>query len=146
MEIVKTGRRVKTHLLCRRGYTPDSQNAGAISLHCIAVYQTPPIYWSKASRDPSLEVLVPSQPPGHRVALMKCAYFVRPHIGGTYSVFTRLCSSLKDNGVELRWLAAGAAGKRSPCRPKGRAFMTRCAKAMPSIRWVCWTNKPVPGE
>ncbi|MFQ0812788.1 glycoside hydrolase [Brucella anthropi] len=41
---------------------------------------------------------------------MKCAYFVRPHIGGTYSVFTRLRSSLGQSGVELRWLAAGAAG------------------------------------
>jgi glycosyltransferase involved in cell wall biosynthesis len=43
--------------------------------------------------------------------IMKCAYFVRPHIGGTYSVFSRLCSSLKPYGVELRWLAAGAAGE-----------------------------------
>jgi len=41
---------------------------------------------------------------------MKCAYFVRPHIGGTYSVFTRLRSSLGQSGIELRWLAAGAAG------------------------------------
>lgn len=42
---------------------------------------------------------------------MKCAYFVRPHIGGTYSVFTRLSSSLRQSGIELRWLAAGAAGE-----------------------------------
>jgi len=42
---------------------------------------------------------------------MKCAYFVRPHIGGTYSVFTRLSSSLRHSGIELRWLAAGAAGE-----------------------------------
>ncbi|MCL7998797.1 glycosyltransferase family 4 protein [Brucella sp. 21LCYQ03] len=42
---------------------------------------------------------------------MKCAYFVRPHIGGTYSVFTRLSASLRQSGVELRWLAAGAAGE-----------------------------------
>lgn len=41
---------------------------------------------------------------------MKCAYFVRPHIGGTYSVFQRLSSSLRQSGIELRWLAAGAAG------------------------------------
>ncbi|MBC2886425.1 glycosyltransferase family 4 protein [Ochrobactrum sp. CM-21-5] len=38
---------------------------------------------------------------------MKCAYFVRPHIGGTYSVFTRLRSSLAQSQTELRWLAAG---------------------------------------
>lgn len=43
--------------------------------------------------------------------IVKCAYFVRPHIGGTYSVFTRLSSSLRQSGVELRWLAAGAAGE-----------------------------------
>ncbi|MEJ5082833.1 MULTISPECIES: glycosyltransferase family 4 protein [unclassified Ochrobactrum] len=42
---------------------------------------------------------------------MKCAYFVRPHIGGTYSVFTRLSASLRQSGIELRWLAAGAAGE-----------------------------------
>ncbi|MEN5299950.1 glycosyltransferase family 4 protein [Brucella sp. TWI559] len=42
---------------------------------------------------------------------MKCAYFVRPHIGGTYSVFTRLSASLRQAGVELRWLAAGSAGE-----------------------------------
>jgi glycosyltransferase involved in cell wall biosynthesis len=41
---------------------------------------------------------------------MKCAYFVRPHIGGTYSVFSRLGPSLKNRGIELRWLAAGATG------------------------------------
>lgn len=43
--------------------------------------------------------------------IVKCAYFVRPHIGGTYSVFTRLSASLRQSGVELRWLAAGAAGE-----------------------------------
>jgi len=47
---------------------------------------------------------------GNKVVAMKCAYFVRPHIGGTYSVFTRLRSSLGQSGVELRWLASGAAG------------------------------------
>ncbi len=47
---------------------------------------------------------------GNKVLTMKCAYFVRPHIGGTYSVFTRLRSSLGQSGIELRWLAAGAAG------------------------------------
>ncbi len=47
---------------------------------------------------------------GNKVLAMKCAYFVRPHIGGTYSVFTRLRSSLGQSGIELRWLAAGAAG------------------------------------
>ncbi len=41
---------------------------------------------------------------------MKCAYFVRPHIGGTYSVFTRMREALTRSGTELRWLAAGAAG------------------------------------
>ncbi|AOG51198.1 hypothetical protein ASZ97_11500 [Brucella melitensis] len=42
---------------------------------------------------------------------MKCAYFVRPHIGGTYSVFTRLRASLARSGMDLRWLAAGAPGE-----------------------------------
>jgi len=41
---------------------------------------------------------------------MKCAYFVRPHIGGTYSVFTRMRASLARSDIELRWLATGAAG------------------------------------
>ncbi|MBB5702841.1 glycosyltransferase involved in cell wall biosynthesis [Ochrobactrum daejeonense] len=41
---------------------------------------------------------------------MKCAYFVRPHIGGTYTVFTNLRASLARSGVELRWLASGAPG------------------------------------
>lgn len=53
---------------------------------------------------------------------MKCAYFVRPHIGGTYSVFTRLSSSLKENGVELRWLAAGAAGETISLPPEGHGL------------------------
>lgn len=41
---------------------------------------------------------------------MKCAYFVRPHIGGTYSVFTRMRTALARSGTELRWIAAGAVG------------------------------------
>jgi glycosyltransferase involved in cell wall biosynthesis len=35
---------------------------------------------------------------------MKLAYFVLPHIGGTYSVFKHLRSGLADFGIELRWL------------------------------------------
>lgn len=53
---------------------------------------------------------------------MKCAYFVRPHIGGTYSVFTRLCSSLRQSGIELRWLAAGAAGETISFPPVGQGL------------------------
>lgn len=53
---------------------------------------------------------------------MKCAYFVRPHIGGTYSVFTRLCSSLRQSGIELRWLAAGAAGETISFPPAGQGL------------------------
>jgi len=53
---------------------------------------------------------------------MKCAYFVRPHIGGTYSVFTRLSSSLRQSGIELRWLAAGAAGETISFPPAGQGL------------------------
>jgi glycosyltransferase involved in cell wall biosynthesis len=59
---------------------------------------------------------------------MKCAYFVRPHLGGTYSVFTRLCSSLKENGVELRWLAAGAAGETIALPPEGHGLQDTLRK------------------
>lgn len=35
---------------------------------------------------------------------MKFAYFVLPHLGGTYSVFKSLRSGLGDYGIEVRWL------------------------------------------
>lgn len=50
-----------------------------------------------------------SEFPGNRMTAMKCAYFVRPHIGGTYSVFSTLSAELERCGIEMRWLAAGAA-------------------------------------
>lgn len=40
---------------------------------------------------------------------MKLAYLCHPHAGGTYSVFRNLRSALLPHGVELRWLAGGAA-------------------------------------
>ncbi|MBK3744799.1 glycosyltransferase family 4 protein [Paraburkholderia aspalathi] len=40
---------------------------------------------------------------------MRCAYFVRPHMGGTYSVFRQLRDGLLPKGFDLRWLATGNA-------------------------------------
>jgi len=38
---------------------------------------------------------------------MRLAYFARPHIGGTYSVFKQLQRGLAPSGIEVRWLATG---------------------------------------
>ncbi|MEZ2130642.1 MULTISPECIES: glycosyltransferase family 4 protein [unclassified Sinorhizobium] len=38
---------------------------------------------------------------------MRFAYFVRPHIGGTYTVFKQLRAGLADFGIDVRWLAMG---------------------------------------
>lgn len=38
---------------------------------------------------------------------MKFAYFVRPHIGGTYSVFKQLREGLAAYGIEVCWLSMG---------------------------------------
>lgn len=38
---------------------------------------------------------------------MKLAYFVRPHIGGTYTVFKHLREGLAAFGIEVCWLAMG---------------------------------------
>ncbi len=38
---------------------------------------------------------------------MKFAYFVRPHIGGTYTVFKQLREGLAAFGIEVCWLAMG---------------------------------------
>lgn len=38
---------------------------------------------------------------------MKLAYFVRPHIGGTYTVFKQLREGLAAFGIEVCWLAMG---------------------------------------
>jgi glycosyltransferase involved in cell wall biosynthesis len=40
---------------------------------------------------------------------MKIACFVRPHMGGTFSVFSQLREGLAPRGIELSWLASGAA-------------------------------------
>ncbi len=97
--------------------TAHGQNAGADNFDKLAaVYLMPPIYRNEASR----EFFTSSKPvfqtgrkdqSGAVSEAMKCAYFVRPHIGGTYSVFTRLRASLARSGIELRWLAAGAPGE-----------------------------------
>lgn len=39
---------------------------------------------------------------------MKIASFVRPHIGGTFSVFRQLREGLASRGVELDWVTSGA--------------------------------------
>ncbi|PRD41625.1 hypothetical protein C5748_20310 [Phyllobacterium phragmitis] len=38
---------------------------------------------------------------------MRFAYFARPHIGGTYSVFKQLRHGLAPSGIEIRWLSTG---------------------------------------
>lgn len=38
---------------------------------------------------------------------MKFAYFVRPHLGGTYSVFTHLREGLAPYGVHVQWVGLG---------------------------------------
>lgn len=43
---------------------------------------------------------------------MKFAYFVRPHLGGTYSVYVNLHAGLKQRGVEVQWVALDAADDR----------------------------------
>lgn len=40
---------------------------------------------------------------------MKFAYFVVPHLGGTYTLFRNLRDGLARFGIELRWLGCGAA-------------------------------------
>lgn len=52
---------------------------------------------------------------------MKFAYFVLPHIGGTYSVFKQLRHGLAGFGIDVRWLAQGATG--SPLLPGLREEM-----------------------
>lgn len=41
---------------------------------------------------------------------MKFAYFVRPHIGGTYSVFKQLRAGLAAKGVDVRWMSINSPG------------------------------------
>lgn len=43
---------------------------------------------------------------------MKFAYFVFPHIGGTYSVFKQLRKGLAEYGIEVCWLSVGAVNLR----------------------------------
>ncbi|KXF78730.1 hypothetical protein ATN84_02835 [Paramesorhizobium deserti] len=38
---------------------------------------------------------------------MRFAYFARPHIGGTYSVFKQLRQGLAPSGIDVRWLTTG---------------------------------------
>lgn len=44
---------------------------------------------------------------------MKFAYFVRPHIGGTYTVFKQLREGLANFGIEICWLAMGHSETRN---------------------------------
>lgn len=37
----------------------------------------------------------------------KWAYFVQPHLGGTYTVYASLRKGLSEYGIELRWLSVG---------------------------------------
>ena len=37
---------------------------------------------------------------------MKFAYFVRPHIGGTYTVFKQLRKGLAMHGIDVHWLGS----------------------------------------
>ncbi len=56
---------------------------------------------------------------------MKIAYFVLPHLGGTYSVFRNLRSGLAPHGIDLRWLGLTQAGDRlSPDLEGDAAFGT----------------------
>ncbi len=45
---------------------------------------------------------------------MKFAYFVLPHMGGTYTVFKSLRSGLGEHGIEVRWLGLCEAGFQLP--------------------------------
>lgn len=42
---------------------------------------------------------------------MKIAYFVLPHLGGTYTVFRNLRAGLAPHGIELCWLGLAPAGQ-----------------------------------
>jgi len=41
---------------------------------------------------------------------MKFAYFVRPHIGGTYTVFRQLRAALAEKGIDVHWLGMATYG------------------------------------
>ena len=45
---------------------------------------------------------------------MKFAYFVLPHVGGTYTVFRHLRSGLALHGIEMRWLGLSSDGRGIP--------------------------------
>lgn len=45
---------------------------------------------------------------------MKIAYFVQPHLGGTYTVFRHLRAGLRPHGVELCWLGLSSGGQGLP--------------------------------
>lgn len=53
---------------------------------------------------------------------MRFAYFARPHIGGTYSVFKQLRHGLAPSGIDVRWLSTGRADVESDER-----WRTECA-------------------
>jgi glycosyltransferase involved in cell wall biosynthesis len=48
---------------------------------------------------------------------MRLAYFVFPHLGGTFTVYRLLRRGLEAMGVELRWLGAGPAAHRALAEP-----------------------------
>lgn len=41
--------------------------------------------------------------------IVKLAYFVRPHLGGTFSVFDQLRRGLARHGIDVRWIGVGEA-------------------------------------
>lgn len=42
---------------------------------------------------------------------MKLAYFIAPHIGGTWTVYQSVRAALRSNGADVRWLGVGPAAK-----------------------------------
>ena len=49
------------------------------------------------------------------VPALKLAYFVRPHVGGTYTVFTHLREGLRPAGVDVQWVTTDEAGPGIDC-------------------------------
>lgn len=68
---------------------------------------------------------------------MKIACFVRPHIGGTFSVFRQLREGLAERGFELSWMTSGAAdliGQEAWSAEHGRGEVVDPSGVMPPRR------------